>query len=79
MDDTLAVLRWIFDHPEKGAMFIVLMAGGWRILREILKDVRGIPSDQERTVERLTRENRDLREELTRQRREGNPPPSDPR
>lgn len=61
--DVHALLRWVFDNPEKGAMAIVLAAGGWRILREILKDLRGVKSSEETLIETLLRENDELRRE----------------
>lgn len=61
-DSVKEILGWIFQNPEKGALFIVVVAGGWRIIREIIKDVRG-NSKEETLIETLLKENHDLRAE----------------
>ena len=56
--------QWLLEHPEKSALGAVIVAGVWRILREIWKDVRG--KQDETLIETLLRENRELRAELRR-------------
>lgn len=58
-----ALVRWALDSPDKGAMAIVLAAGGWRIIREIMKDIRGTKTREETLIETLMRENDELRRE----------------
>lgn len=60
--------RWLLENPEKSALGAVIIAGVWRVLREIWKDVRGQKS--ETLVESLMRENHDLREEVSRLKQE---------
>lgn len=61
------VLRAFFDHPEKSALFIVLFAGIWRWIRELIREWRG-DIHEETLMESLLRENRELRAELHRYR-----------
>ena len=58
-----ALLQWILGNPEKGALFLVILAGAWRWLRELRRDV---VDDQhhETFAEMLLRENKELRAEL---------------
>lgn len=58
-----ALLQWILGNPEKGALFLVILAGAWRWLRELRRDV---VDDQyhETFAELLLRENKELRAEL---------------
>ncbi len=60
-------LRTFFDHPEKSALFIVLLAGIWRWIRELIREWRG-DIHEETLMESLLRENRELRAELHRYR-----------
>lgn len=63
MGEAQVIAHWIFENPEKGALFIVLMAGGWRIFREIWKDLGGVRTREETLIETLMKENHDLRME----------------
>ena len=58
-----ALLQWILGNPEKGALFLVILAGAWRWLRELRREV---VDDQHRETfaELLLRENKELRAEL---------------
>ena len=65
-----ALLQWILGNPEKGALFLVILAGAWRWLRELRHDV---VDDQHhetftemflRENKELLRENKELRAEL---------------
>ncbi len=58
-----ALLQWVLGNPEKGALFLVILAGAWRWLRELRRDV---VDDQyhETFAELLLRENKELRAEL---------------
>ena len=58
-----ALLQWILGNPEKGALFLVILAGAWRWLRDLRRDV---VDDQhyETFAELLLRENKELRAEL---------------
>lgn len=54
------IARIVFDNPEKAALVAVIIAGVWRIFREIWKDMRG--KKDETMIETLLRENHELRE-----------------
>jgi len=36
------LLAAIFSNPEKGALFLVLLAGAWRWIRELWREARKI-------------------------------------
>lgn len=58
-----ALLQWILGNPEKGALFLVILAGAWRWLRELRRDA--VDDQQHETfAEMLMRENKELRAEL---------------
>lgn len=58
-----ALLQWILGNPEKGALFLVILAGAWRWLRELRRDA--VDDQQHETfTEMLMRENKELRAEL---------------
>ena len=57
------LLSAIFNHPEKGALFLVLLAGAWRWLRELWRETKD-DTHHESLVKILMEENRKLREEL---------------
>lgn len=63
------LLRLFFDQPEKSALLIVIVAGAWRWLRELIREMRGAERE-ETMLEMLIRENRELREELLRRSRQ---------
>lgn len=67
--ESYAMARWLLEHPEKSALGAVIVAGVWRILREIWKDMRG--KRDETLIETLMRENYELRRELDEIRRKG--------
>lgn len=57
------------EHPEKGALILVVLAGAWRWLRELFREHK----DDERhdtLMERLLREDQGLRAENAQLRRE---------
>ena len=58
-----ALLQWILGNPEKGALFLVILAGAWRWLRELRRDVVD-DQQHESFTELLMRENKELRAEL---------------
>lgn len=58
-----ALLQWALSNPEKGALFLVLVAGAWRWIRELRKEVKE-DGQHESFTEMLLRENKELRAEL---------------
>lgn len=72
-----ALLQWVLGNPEKGALFLVILAGAWRWLRELRRDVVD-DQQHESFTEMLMRENKELRAELREERRKnGNENPED--
>lgn len=66
------VLQWVLANPEKGALFLVVLAGAWRWIRELRREVVE-DKHQESFTEILLRENKELRAELKElRRRNGN-------
>ena len=63
------VVSAIMDHPEKGELLLVLLAGAWRWLKELWRESKDDKS-HETLVEILMRENRELRDELRKERQE---------
>lgn len=58
-----ALLQWMLGNPEKSALFLVILAGAWRWLRELRRDA--VDDQQHETfAEMLMRENKELRAEL---------------
>lgn len=57
------LLSAIFSNPEKGALFLVLIAGTWRWIRELWREGKE-DEHHESLVKMLMEENRKLREEL---------------
>ena len=55
-----ALLQWVLGNPEKGALFLVILAGAWRWLRELRRDVVD-DQQHESFTEILMRENKELR------------------
>lgn len=76
----LNFLQAIVESPEKGALLLVLMAGGWRWIRELWRESKDA-GHHETLIEALMRqnkefmhENKELREELRKKRvGEGDP------
>ena len=71
-DDTghwAALLQWVLGNPEKSALFLVLLAGAWRWLRELRREVTE-DQQHETFAEMLMRENKELRRENKEQRQE---------
>ena len=56
-------------YPEKSALILVLVAGAWRLIRELWRETKD-DSHHESLVETLMREQRELREENKRLRNE---------
>lgn len=60
--ESYGMAKWLLENPEKTAMGVVMLAGVWRILWEIWKDVRG--KKDELLIETMLRENHELRERI---------------
>lgn len=60
--------QWVLSNPEKVALFLVLLAGAWRWLRELWHDER-TDNERETIMEALIKENKELRKELREERR----------
>lgn len=65
------LLQWALSNPEKGALFLVAMAGAWRWIRELRKEVAE-DRQHDSFTEILLRENKELRAELKELRRRNN-------
>ena len=63
------MIQAFIDHPEKSALFMVLIVGAWRWIRELLHSSKE-ETQQETFTELLLRENKELREELKKMRRD---------
>lgn len=83
MDDSVGWIERLFtlflNNPEKSALVVVVLAGAWRWIRELIREARG-DAQEETLMEILLRENKEqreenriLREELRKQREEGHP------
>ena len=59
----------ILDHPEKGALFLVIIAGAWRWLRELFREHKD-DEHYDSLLERTLKEGHELREENARLRKE---------
>lgn len=71
-DNWATLLQWALSNPEKGALFLVVMAGAWRWLRELRKEAVE-DRQHDSFTEILLRENKELRAELKElRRRNGN-------
>lgn len=68
-----ALLQWALSNPEKGALFLVVMAGAWRWIRELRKEVAE-DRQHDSFTEILLRENKELRAELKELRRRNGAP-----
>jgi len=62
------LLQWALSNPEKGALFLVVMAGAWRWIRELRKEATE-DRQHDSFTEILLRENKELRAELKELRR----------
>lgn len=67
------LLSAVMEHPEKGALMLVLLAGAWRWIRELWRETKD-DSHHESLVETLMKENRELRDELRKERLEERDP-----
>ena len=65
----LEALLSILDHPEKGALFLVILAGAWRWLRELFREHRE-DAQHDSVLDNLLKECHDLREDNSRLRLE---------
>lgn len=63
----IAWLRAFLTNPEKAALLLVIVVGAWRWIREMIRELRGAERE-ETMMEMLIRENRELREELRKDR-----------
>ena len=61
-------LQWVISNPEKIAMFLVVVAGALRWLRELWHGDKA-DHDRETLMDALIRENKELRAELRDERR----------
>lgn len=61
-------LQWVLSNPEKGALFLVLLAGAWTWIKE-LRGKAKTDDAKEEFLDTLIRENKDLRGELREERR----------
>lgn len=59
----------ILDHPEKGALFLVIIAGAWRWIRELFREHKE-DEHYDSLLERTLKEGHELREENARLRKE---------
>lgn len=66
----IAWLRAFITNPEKAALLLVIVVGAWRWIREMIRELRGAERE-ETLMEMLIRENRELREELRKDREDG--------
>ena len=57
------LIQWVLSNPEKGALFLVLMAGAWTWIKE-LRGKAKTDDAKEEFLDTLIRENKDLRSEL---------------
>lgn len=60
-------LQWVLSNPEKGALFLVLLAGAWTWIKE-LRGKAKTDDAKEEFLDTLIRENKDLRGELREER-----------
>lgn len=70
MGDESFFLEWLrafLTNPEKAALLLVVVVGAWRWIREIIRELRGAERE-ETMMEMLIRENRELRDELRKER-----------
>lgn len=70
-----ALAQWVLSNPEKCALFLVLIAGAWRWIREPKSEAK-VDDSKESFMDLLIRENKEktlenkeLRSELRRSRR----------
>jgi hypothetical protein len=62
------MLQWLLSNPEKGALFLVLLAGAWTWIKE-LRGKAKTDDAKEDFLDTLIRENKELRGELREERR----------
>ena len=72
----ISIIQWAISNPEKGALFLVILAGAWRYVRELRSDLKS-DSVKESFTDILIRENKELRAELRQERRKGQRPAND--
>lgn len=60
--------QWALSNPEKIALGLVIVAGAWRWIREVLREAKE-DATHETFTEILMRENKELRAELRELRR----------
>lgn len=61
MDALLAIL----EHPEKGALLLVILAGAWRWLRELFREHKA-DEQHDTLIERMLKDDQILRAENAR-------------
>ncbi len=62
------LLQWVLGKPEKGALFLVVLAGAWRWIKELMSESK-TEGAKESFMDTLIRENKELRSELRSERR----------
>lgn len=62
------LLQWLLSNPEKGALFLVLLAGAWRWIKELRVEAK-FDDTKESFLDTVIRENKELRAELREERR----------
>lgn len=61
----VSLFKTIIDNPEKAALGLVILVGGWRTVLEIMHYNKREESKED-YVDALIKENKELREELRR-------------
>lgn len=62
------LLQLVLSNPEKGALFLVIVAGAWRWIKELMSESK-TEGSKESFMDTLIRENKELRSELRSERR----------
>ena len=64
-------IQWLVSNPEKIALILVILAGAWRWIKELIRSAKD-DENHETFTEILMRENKELRMELREERRKKN-------
>ena len=65
MDDTsswTSFIQWLFTNPEKAALFMVLITGAFRWIKELKKEIKE-DHRQDNIFDLMFKENKDLLQE----------------
>lgn len=68
--------QWVLSNPEKGALFLVVLAGAWTWIKELRSKSKSDDAKED-LMDTLIRENKELRSELREERRKSRRRPSD--